>query len=118
MTGKYNYNFKDNGEVYSWGGGGVSYNKGQCGHGDLKDIEIPKRIEFFKNKKVVKVVCGGYHTLVLTDENKLYGFGKGNFGQCGYGEFEDANLPKLINFNKKFEIHENVSKFIKTAILR
>ena len=40
----------DNGEVYSWGGGGVSYNKGQCGHGDLKDYDTPKRIEYFKNK--------------------------------------------------------------------
>ncbi len=54
------------------------------------------------------MVCGGYHTLALTDENKLYGFGKGNFGQCGYGEFEDTNLPRQVIFSKKLEMFENV----------
>ena len=98
----------DNGEVFSWGGGGVSYNKGQCGHGNLNNCETPKRIEFFKNKQIFKVVCGGYHTIILTDENKLYGFGKGNFGQCGHGEFEDISSPKLVIFNKRYEIYESV----------
>jgi alpha-tubulin suppressor-like RCC1 family protein len=90
----------DSGEVFSWGGGG-QYNRGQCGHGDLKDQETPKRIDFLKSKKVSKVNCGGYHTIVLTHDNNLYGFGKGEYGQLGYGASEDCTLPKLITFNKK-----------------
>jgi alpha-tubulin suppressor-like RCC1 family protein len=95
------------GEVFTWGGGG-QYNKGQCGHGDIKDIEVPKRLEFFKNKRPMKVVCGGYHTMVLCDENILYGFGKGTYGQCGYGVAEDTSTPKLVKFSKKFVNYEVV----------
>ncbi len=97
----------DTGEVFSWGGGG-QYNRGQCGHGDLKEIESPKRIEFFKNKKVNKVVCGGYHTIVLLEEGNLFGFGKGTYGQCGYGVSEDTSVPKLIKFPKKSCLYEQV----------
>lgn len=97
----------DTGEVFSWGGGG-QYNRGQCGHGDLKEIESPKRIEFFKNKKVNKVVCGGYHTIVLIEEGNLFGFGKGTYGQCGYGVSEDTSVPKLIKFSKRTYLYEQV----------
>ncbi len=95
------------GEIFTWGGGG-QYNRGQCGHGDLKDIEGPKRIDYFKNKKAVKVVCGGYHTIALIDDNNLYGFGKGTYGQCGYGAAEDISMPKLIKFSKKSVLYEKV----------
>ena len=29
------------GRLYTWGGGGPAYNKGQCGHGHSDDIENP-----------------------------------------------------------------------------
>jgi alpha-tubulin suppressor-like RCC1 family protein len=29
------------GKLYTWGGGGPAYNKGQCGHGHSEDIENP-----------------------------------------------------------------------------
>jgi len=95
------------GEVFTWGGGG-QYNRGQCGHGDLKDVESPKRIDFFKGKKLTKVVCGGYHTIVLLEDNNLYSFGKGTYGQCGYGIPEDTSTPKLIKFSKKSVLYEKV----------
>ena len=93
----------ENGVLYSWGGGGESYNKGQCGHGSKKDIEHPKKVEFFTKKglHITKVSCGGYHTIVMDENNQLYGFGKGIFGQCGYGQPEDADTPKKIIFNDK-----------------
>lgn len=40
----------EHGVLYSWGGGGKDYNKGQTGHNTLDDIDSPKPIEFFKNK--------------------------------------------------------------------
>ena len=94
----------ENGVLYTWGGGGESYNKGQCGQGSKKDVESPKKVEFFTKKglHVVKVACGGYHTIVMDEKNELYGFGKGVFGQCGYGQnekinFNDKNLNKIID---------------------
>lgn len=111
----------DNGNVYSWGGGGSNYNRGQCGHGNAKDNETPKIIDFFnqcqgKNNtnntdKPIRVSCGGYHSIILTESNKLYGFGKGTTGQCGFGEFEDTYMPKKINFNKKYEVLEKYNNF-------
>jgi hypothetical protein len=100
-----------NGEVFSWGGGSHSYNKGQCGHGEIKDYETPKRIDFFKNKRPIKICCGGYHTMVLCEESMLYGFGKGSYGQCGYGASEDTSTPKLVKFSKKFQQYEQVATY-------
>jgi alpha-tubulin suppressor-like RCC1 family protein len=76
----------------------------------LKEVENPKRVEFFvKNKKkAIKVVCGGYHTMVLCDDNHLFGFGKGTYGQLGYGGSEDSNVPKLVKFSKVFAHFEKV----------
>ena len=93
----------ENGILYSWGGGGESYNKGQCGHGTKKDVEHPKKVEYFTKKglHIIKIACGGYHTIVMDEKNQLYGFGKGIFGQCGYGQPEDSSTPKIIEFNDK-----------------
>lgn len=57
------------GSVYSWGGGGSSYNKGQCGHGDAVDRIIPTKIAYFSDKYVTHIACGGYHTIIATKEN-------------------------------------------------
>ena len=35
----------------------------------------------------------------MDEKNELYGFGKGIFGQCGYGQPEDTDIPKKIIFN-------------------
>ena len=99
----------ENGVLYTWGGGGESYNKGQCGHGNKKDVDNPKKLEFFTKKgiHILRVACGGYHTIVMDEKNDLYGFGKGIFGQCGYGQPEDADFPRKIIFNDK-----NLNKII------
>ena len=99
----------ENGVLYTWGGGGESYNNGQCGHGNKKDVDNPKKLEFFTKKgiHILRVACGGYHTIVMDEKNDLYGFGKGIFGQCGYGQPEDADFPRKIIFNDK-----NLNKII------
>ena len=38
--------------------------------------------------KVVKVVSGGIHKALLTDQNKLYTFGCGSDGRLGHPEYE------------------------------
>lgn len=87
-----------NGDLYTWGGGAPSYNKGQCGHGHTNAVEYPDKVKYLASKRIVKVVCGGFHTLALTTENELYGFGSGIYGECGTGEYLDTAKPKLIKF--------------------
>jgi alpha-tubulin suppressor-like RCC1 family protein len=38
---------------------------------------------------------------VLTQENEVYAFGAGNYGECGYGEFMDTSKPRLVKFPPK-----------------
>ena len=72
----------NNGNVFTWGFGG----DGQLGHGDTNSMVTPKKLQFFNDKKVVKVECGGGHTAFLTDQNEVYMCGKGRDGQLGRGD--------------------------------
>ena len=87
-----------NGDLYTWGGGAPSYNKGQCGHGHNNILEQPEKVRYLASKRIVKVACGGFHTLALTSENELFAFGSSSYGECGYGEFLDTNKPSLVKF--------------------
>ena len=85
-----------NGDLYTWGVMSAQYNKGQLGHGDNKSVDQPKRVKELERHRVVKVACGGYHTLVLTQDNQLFGFGSNQSGECGLGESRDLNKPLPI----------------------
>ena len=106
----------EDGELYTWGGGGESYNRGQCGHGNLKDNDKPKKVEYFikNNIKIKRVSCGGYHTIVISDNDEdIFSFGKGIFGQLGCGIAEDTSKPKKVIFepkqNLKYENNEKIN---------
>ena len=60
------------------------------------------------NKRVVKVACGGFHTLVLTSEEEVYAFGSGVYGECGYGEFYDTTKPKLVKMPQIDKVRDNI----------
>jgi alpha-tubulin suppressor-like RCC1 family protein len=91
----------DEGRLYSWGGGGASYNKGQCGHGDEKDAEHPKQIEYFDGIRIIKLTAGGFHTLVCTENHDVFAWGQGVYGECGYGEFYNVSTPHRVKMPKE-----------------
>jgi alpha-tubulin suppressor-like RCC1 family protein len=45
---------------------------------------------------VIKVSCGGYHTLALTAEQNLYAFGSCGVGECGTGDSTNCLKPRKI----------------------
>ncbi|KRX02730.1 Regulator of chromosome condensation 1/beta-lactamase-inhibitor protein II [Pseudocohnilembus persalinus] len=102
----------ETGRVYTWGGGG----EGQLGHGHLKDLEYPQVIKALAHKKIIQISCGQYHTMALSDDNQVYGWGKSMQGECGFGEYINANEPKMVNIklmkSKNF-INENPEKIVK-----
>lgn len=91
-------------ELYSFGSG----SSGECGHGDLKDTLLPKKLEIPKEKnsnkakqdklmkellkekdnklkdfqqelaQIIDVAAGGKHSIVLTGTGALYTFGFGD----------------------------------------
>jgi len=89
----------EDGKIFSWGGGGSFFNKGQCGHGNNEDTITPEIIKDLETKTVVDVSCGGYHTLALTSDNELYSWGSGLYGECGFGAFVHSNVPRLVHFS-------------------
>jgi hypothetical protein len=63
--------------IYTWGCG----LDGQLGHQDNAHQFSPKKIEVFSKTEISSVSCGGRHTLVLTNDGVLYGFGGINLFQ-------------------------------------
>jgi alpha-tubulin suppressor-like RCC1 family protein len=58
--------------VYSWGSGA----HGRLGHGDEQDANEPRLISALASAKATQVACGMDHSLVLTEDNTLYTFGR------------------------------------------
>lgn len=59
------------------------------------------------HKRIAKVSCGAFHTLALTEDQQLFTFGSGVYGECGHGEFGNVHTPKKIeiprNQNKAYQ---------------
>ena len=84
-------------EIYSWGSGSF----GKLGHGSFNDINVPTRVDLFKNSKIDIVVCGSYNTIGVTTEGRVYTWGKNNHGMLAQPLFIDSclNMPTIINLN-------------------
>ncbi len=43
----------------------------QLGHDKLKQSEVFKRVDSLKDKQIVKVACGGGHTVALSNSGMI-----------------------------------------------
>lgn len=89
-----------NGHVYSWGNGG----NGRLGLGDAYDRTEACVITALQHEVIVSVRCGASHSLVLTQQGRVYSWGKNTQGQCGHGNIEDVSKPMLITKLQEKEI--------------
>ncbi|PIN00281.1 putative protein, contains RCC1 domain [Handroanthus impetiginosus] len=93
------------GKVYSWGRGTF----GRLGTGSEEDRHFPVRVRFFgsdddreEKLKIVAVAAGAYHSLALSDDGSLWGWGYNTLlldpnmdGQIGVPE-ENHLIPHLL----------------------
>lgn len=82
--------------MYTWGYG----NDGQLGHKEKANLNTPKKLLF--EEKVKKVVCGGGHSGIITNNGELYLFGRGRDGQLGRGDEIESMAayrtePKIVS---------------------
>ncbi|GAM25148.1 hypothetical protein SAMD00019534_083230 [Acytostelium subglobosum LB1] len=91
----------ENGDIYSWG----SNTKGQLGHGNTEKQVRPKQIEELKGKPIIKISCGHFHTVVITELNSVFCWGQGEHMCLGIGSTNNVLSPKLVEFfvNKKVD---------------
>jgi alpha-tubulin suppressor-like RCC1 family protein len=70
----------EEGEIWSWG----KSDNGETGHGSgIKTISVPTLLPPFP-EKIVKISCGGYHTLFLGEKGTLWSCGWNYYGNSGH----------------------------------
>lgn len=86
----------DDGEVYSWG----NNTYGQLGDGSNVSVNLPVNIsqtsDTLKDKKIVQIAAGFYHSLAIDSKGNLYTWGRNNSGQLGNGTNINSNEPVYI----------------------
>uniref|UniRef100_A0ACD5UPU0 Uncharacterized protein n=1 Tax=Avena sativa TaxID=4498 RepID=A0ACD5UPU0_AVESA len=77
---------------------------GQLGHGDFEDHLVPHKVDALKDSSTSQISGGWRHTMALTSDGKLYGWGWNKFGQVGAGDTEDHCSPVEINFPEEQKV--------------
>ncbi|KAL0378192.1 UNVERIFIED_CONTAM: Ultraviolet-B receptor UVR8, partial [Sesamum radiatum] len=71
---------------------------GQLGHGDFEDHLIPHKLEALRENRISQISGGWRHTMAVTDDGKLFGWGWNKFGQVGVGNNVDHCSPVQVKF--------------------
>ncbi|CAA6673484.1 unnamed protein product [Spirodela intermedia] len=85
------------GRCFTWG----RNEKGQLGHGDTLQRNLPTIVYGLSKYKIVKAGAGRNHTVVVTDDGKSFAFGWNKHGQLGTGsartEIERSPVPCTVS---------------------
>ncbi|KAF9187561.1 hypothetical protein BGZ51_001210 [Haplosporangium sp. Z 767] len=86
------------GKAYAWG----LNTYGQCGNEDPKVENIPSvaPIEALEEEKFVDIQGGEHHTIALTKDGKVYGFGRSDSHQLGLGYTETPGSEDSTSHKK------------------
>lgn len=84
------------GRVFTWGHNGY----GQLGVLSSNDINLPHDIthifDFSSNEKIIYLSTGDWHTIAISNMNRVFSWGYNCEGQLGDGTKEDKNEPNDI----------------------
>ena len=84
----------DNDDIlWVWGANSIAQMNGVFSN------DFPQNIQRSPQKtmeNVLDVSCGGWHTLCITKDNNLWGWGENGYGQLGVGDIRDRNAPTFI----------------------
>jgi len=92
----------EGGEVYTWG----LNEAGQLGKGDFSSsaVEVPQRIHV--DAHIVAVAVGYAHMLALSDEGRVFAWGRNFYGQLGVGDHKDKPSPQLVSYLQEEQVVE------------
>jgi alpha-tubulin suppressor-like RCC1 family protein len=84
------------GKLYAWG----RNDNGQIGDGTITPRNAPVAVlttGVLAGKKIKMVGIGGYHSIALDSDGKLYAWGRNDNGQLGDGTFTERNSPVAVS---------------------
>lgn len=83
---------RSDGSVFACGLNSGGNNDGQLGDGTLIDRHNPTAVIIsWQSGKIIQVEATREHTLYLHDNGMVWGSGRNNYGQLGYGSFSTKN---------------------------
>lgn len=86
----------ENGDIYIWG-----HNRfGQIGNGNTIDQLTPIKISLPNGVKTKTLSLGGFHSMAIGEDGKLYSWGYNGYGQLGVGTV----LPNYTNTATKITL--------------
>ncbi|KAJ7960565.1 Regulator of chromosome condensation (RCC1) family with FYVE zinc finger domain [Quillaja saponaria] len=92
------------GQLFTFGDGTF----GVLGHGDRKNVSIPREVESLKGLRTVRAACGVWHTAAVVEvmvgnssssncsSGKLFTWGDGDKGRLGHGDKEAKLVPTCV----------------------
>ncbi|KAK3700687.1 hypothetical protein QZH41_015637 [Actinostola sp. cb2023] len=99
--------------VYAWG----SSEYGQLGQGDNRQHTRPVFITELSDKSCIAIICGHYHSLALSADQRVWSWGWGVHGQLGMGSIEDVLLPNHVTSLDDMQVAQMAAGYSHTAIL-
>ncbi|KYN04060.1 RCC1 and BTB domain-containing protein 1, partial [Cyphomyrmex costatus] len=88
----------DDGRVYTWGAN--SYGQLGISTYDNNFIDKPRQVKI-SNEEIVQITCGYTHTLALTAQGYIYGWGHNLFGELDSTFLEINPSPRRVQVTKK-----------------
>ncbi len=68
------------------------------GHGNKTHQSVPRLVDSLRAYRVRLVSCSYYHSIVSCEDDKIFGFGRNDYGQLGLGHNDDKLRPAPITF--------------------
>ena len=89
-------------QVYVWGANGY----GQLGLGHNNDVNSPQKLNL---DNIIKISCGLYHSMAITNLNQVYVWGGNGYGQLGLGHNNNVNSLQKLNLDNIKKIEKIIS---------
>lgn len=79
--------------LWCWGADSIAY---KCGAFSNDFPQNPQRTPQRVMEQVLSVCCGGWHTLCITHDKKLWAWGENEYGQLGLGDTKKRVTPTFV----------------------
>ena len=93
------YLLTDQGRLFAWG----NNEYGQLGDETMINSNLPmditNRFKLATSEKIIKISAGGFHALLLTNQNRIFTWGNNQYGQLGDGTYINKSKPINITPN-------------------